>query len=869
MSGNQQRQWWITACVVVMLWGAVPGVGLAQTQGHVEGRTVATDGRPIPGVTVSVRQGEITLAVQAVSDESGAYMLHGLPVPGVYQLVATLGTVTETGPQIRLTADADHIVQDVRLTFGVTEAVSVTSDVWTLPVLPPNSVVTRTAEQLRNQNLFNPEDSIRALPSTTSRKRYIGDRNALVGGRSFGTLQPSRALVYLEGYLLSNFLGRFDAPRWNMVTPEALERVDVLYGPFSAVHAGNSIGTTIVMTERTPARFEWGVRATSGSQQFHVYADEDTYHAGQVSAYVGARSKTGAWAAVAVNRQTSTSQPMQWFTVSTNDSGTFPSVTGAATQVTGIQYDIDPRGLRRAVFGANSGAIDRSTQDAVKVRAGYLKNGVYEISVLGALWRNDSRTRNTTFLTDSTGQPVWQGRVTDGVNRFTIPATAFAPSVRDELHSQAGLTLRTRRATGWNGSFVVSDYRILDDVSRLAAGPDPVAAVGGSGTATRRDGTGWATFELQATRQRTASGRHAITIGAHRNVYRLDNVVRNSTDWRSNETTLAQQYVGRTAVNALYAQDVVQVTGRVAVTLGLRSEWFSTWDGAQTARVNSCVATTGATCQSNGDGTFNKVLAYARRTQQGHSPKASVTWMVSDHLLLRGSYGRGVRFANVEELYNGTVTATSVAVSDPNLRAERAHAVELSAERFWAQHVLRATYFYDDVRDAILRQSDITVTPSVVRTSNVDRVATPGLELVYVGHDVWRSGIEIEANATFADSKVLENSRDPLMVGKYWLRVPKTRGSILVAWRPNATWMASVGFRHQGRSYSDVYNRDVVPNVYAGVSTINQVDVRFSLRPSHQTELAFGVDNVAGQRAFVSHPFPGRTWFAELRLAGR
>src|SRR6185436_18941377 len=126
---------------------------------------------------------------------------------------------------------------------------------------------------LARQNLVNPEDALKYVPSTTIRKRYVGDRNALLGGRSFGTLQPSRGLVYLDGYLLSNFLGRFDAPRWNMVTPEALERVDVLYGPFSAIHAGNSIGTTVVMTERTPRALEWGLSVTGHGEHFSLYDD--------------------------------------------------------------------------------------------------------------------------------------------------------------------------------------------------------------------------------------------------------------------------------------------------------------------------------------------------------------------------------------------------------------------------------------------------------------------------------------------------------------------------------------------------------------------------------------------------------------------
>jgi hypothetical protein len=63
-----------------------------------------------------------------------------------------------------------------------------------------------SAQQLAvEKNLFNPEDALESAPGTTVRKRYIGDRNAVLGGRSFGTLQPSRALVFVDGYLISNF----------------------------------------------------------------------------------------------------------------------------------------------------------------------------------------------------------------------------------------------------------------------------------------------------------------------------------------------------------------------------------------------------------------------------------------------------------------------------------------------------------------------------------------------------------------------------------------------------------------------------------------------------------------------------------------
>jgi len=161
------------------------------------------------------------------------------------------------------------------------------------PVSLASNSAGKTAEDLREQNLFNPEDALQYLPNTTVRKRYIGDRNALIGGRSFGTLQPSRALVYLDGYLISNFLGRFDAPRWNMISPEAIERVDMLYGPFSALYPGNSIGTTVAITQRTQQAFELSGRVIGYQQHFDQYGHNDRFDGNQLSLHLGQRLDSG------------------------------------------------------------------------------------------------------------------------------------------------------------------------------------------------------------------------------------------------------------------------------------------------------------------------------------------------------------------------------------------------------------------------------------------------------------------------------------------------------------------------------------------------------------------------------------------------
>ncbi|MGH8809887.1 MAG: TonB-dependent receptor, partial [Noviherbaspirillum sp.] len=62
------------------------------------------------------------------------------------------------------------------------EAVTVTGTRATLDPNLPTTTESRTAAQLREQNFVNVEDALKYLPSLTIRKRYIGDRNALIGG---------------------------------------------------------------------------------------------------------------------------------------------------------------------------------------------------------------------------------------------------------------------------------------------------------------------------------------------------------------------------------------------------------------------------------------------------------------------------------------------------------------------------------------------------------------------------------------------------------------------------------------------------------------------------------------------------------------
>ena len=732
------------------------------------------------------------------------------------------------------------------------QTISVTETRSQLDPNLPNSTASKTARDLEEQNVFNPEDAAALLPSTTVRKRYLGDRNANVGGRSFGTLQPGRALVYLDGYLISNFLGRFDAPRWNMINVEAIERIDALYGPYSAIYPGNSIGTTMVVTERKPKGFEASASIKYNHQGFDEYGTSESFGSKQLSARIASRLDSGLWYVLGVQHQDSAGHPMGYANaVRGATSGAFGGAS-AGTRVSGILFDQDTQGRDRAIFGATG--ADHNVQDTLNLRLGYDLSATQQIEGRLSFWRSDSTVRNATYLRDATGKPVWSGVVNNGAHSFNIPAHVFAPSQRDEQHRQLGATWKTRHAAGWNASAMFTHYQMLHDANRQANLAQPQADLGGAGTVTRRDGTGWNTLELQTTYTPTpddfGGGRHALVFGLHRNSYQLDNVVNKASDWRTTETTLDQSYYGTSTITALYGQDAWKIAPDWVLTSGLRFESFEAFDGSQFF-AGPPVAQVG----------------FPKRRLHATSPKLSLAWTATDDLLLRASYGRGVRFPNVDELFNGTKTGSNITTSDPNLRPEISRSFELAAEKFWGEHWLRTSYFRDDVKDTILRQTDSTVAPSVTRVSNVDRVLTQGIEMVWQARDVGVKGLDMGGSATWTDAVVKANAANPAQVGKQWLRIPKQRYAVQASYRPNAEWLFGAAWRWSGRAYNTELNIDSNPDVFGGVSRVNQLDLKAVWKFARHWEWALGVNNVTNQTSWQAHTMPQRSVQTELRYS--
>ena len=324
-----------------------------------------------------------------------------------------------------------------------------------------------------------------------------------------------------------------------------------------------------------------------------------------------------------------------------------------------------------------------------------------------------------------------------------------------------------------------------------------------------RAGTRWKCRPPTPTAGDFGGGRHALIFGLHRNAYKLENIVHAASDWRRTETGLNQRYTGQTVITALYAQDAWRFAPDWLLTTGLRLESFKASKGSQ---------------YFAGPPAAQQV--FAGRSLRAASPKLSLAWTAADDLLLRASFGCGTRFPSVEELFNGTKTGRSITTSDPNLRPEVSRAFELTAEKYWGEHWLRASLFRDDVKDTILRQTQ---------------------------------GLDISGSATWADAVVKANAANPRQVGKKWVRLPRQRYMLEASWRPNAQWLLGAAWRWHGRMFNTEMNTDSHPDVYGGASRLNQLDLKAVWRFAPHWEWSLGVLNVNNDKAWQGHPFTQRS----------
>jgi iron complex outermembrane receptor protein len=430
------------------------------------------------------------------------------------------------------------------------------------------------------------------------------------------------------------------------VTPEEIERVDVMYGPFSAAYPGNSVGAVVDYVTRMPTRFEAHAKvgyvpcSRSG-------CTAPTTTLPRLAGQRVAGQPAGDWSWwLNVNRTDSEGQPLTFATrlVSSGHARrrrragdrrraeattpTSPGTCWAAAPVPHAQdhlkaklaYDFTPRA--RGLHAGGGGRTRRpgSRRATCATRPGAVSSGPIAIggSTFAALNGADLPLTASASRTSCTGcrsraarracstgrrrQPLRLRAATQAAERRGNPL----PGVRDRRRRHAGRRQRHR-------------LEHAGAARHLAAPAGP-------------------------------KGAHIVDFGVQQDRYKL--AYRTSSiagNYLADPAgALASDVGGARSCAACGRRTPGRFAPRWKTVLGARVERWRRARASPPSRRDAAVDT-----------------AWPARTETHLSPKAAVSWQWRPDTVLKASLGRAVRFPTVAELYGATATANAQFINDP------------------------------------------------------------------------------------------------------------------------------------------------------------------------------------------------------------
>ena len=715
----------------------------------------------------------------------------------------------------------------------------------------PTTSASVTAETVRDTvNAVTVEDELKYLPSLFIRQRNLGDDQDPIATRTSGVGSSARSLIYADGVLLSALIGNNNgtaSPHWQLVAPDAVERIDVLYGPFSAQYPGNSIGAVVEITTKTPTQLEAALEVQGAVQTFHKYGDDIAPGAAHVSASLGDR--LGAFTfRTSYNHLDSDNQPLTYATV------TIPTAASSAgTPVTG--YFLDANRTRAPIDVIGSTAIPHHSLDDLTTRLTYDLTPTLTAAYTLGVFRNDEDDGVNTYLRDAAGNPVYAGAVNLGGHTVTLANTVFSNSVYhlEEIQLAQGLSLISHSNGVLDFDLTGTTFDTVKSRQRLPSGALPGAFAGGPGSTISLDGTGWWTLDGKLTwRPSGVDGAHIVTAGAHADAFKLNNPrYAIPTDWIDGPAGATQTFSrGVTRTEAGWLQDRWPILPTLVATVGGRLEHWEASDG-----LNYSLSPA-----------LNQVQPRIEATR--FSPKGVLAWTPLDRLTLKASIGVADRFPTVQELYQSVTAGPILAVPNPNLKPEHAVSSELSGAYAWRSGRAQVSLFTEDVDDALISQTGPLATGPNTTTAatfvqNVGHDRSRGVELV--AEQAAPGRVDLSSWLTYVDSRITQDAAFPQAVGKQIPQLPRLRGAVVATWRPTGAITATLAARYSDRSFGAVDNSDTYADTYQGFGAYLVADAKVRWRVTPHIELDVGVNNLTDRSDFEFHPFPQRTWVAGVR----
>jgi iron complex outermembrane receptor protein len=735
----------------------------------------------------------------------------------------------------------------------------------------PNTVASVTRKQIdQTINVVDTEDVVKYLPSLFVRKRNNGDTQAVLQTRTWGVASSARSLVYADDLLLTALIGNDNttgAPRWGLVAPEEIERVDMLYGPFSAQYPGNALGGVLQITTRMPEKLEVTAKQTVALQDFSLWGTSKLFHTETTAVTVGDRINDFSWF-IAANYAHGTTQPLTYVTAANSNLYGYPGAHFATTKF----------GAPATVLGA-TGNLENDMVNA-KLKLAYDFSPTIRATYTLGFWSNDGTSIPQPYFSAG-GMQAFGGSTGFG----SIGGSALQGfgngyyRVQEKMLTNA---LSVKSNTGGLFDFEISaaHFTYLQSDQRSPYTAAVPFGYSSTGKNARFDGTYWTLLDLKGiVRPEGWLAGHDISFGLHGDHFHLNNPTWLTTNWTAGmasaygvAVSIAQ---GTTRTQALWFQDAWKFAPDFKFTVGGRWEHWQASDGYNQSLTGINATGTGSTSTALSRLPIYQPNLYHTR----FSPKGSLQWTPDENWTITGSIGLANRFPTVRELYNLTTIpgpAGTVANPNPNLRPEVALSKELAVERkLGADGAVRLSLFDEEVRDAIISQNAFVAGTTVLASSNVnvDRIRNSGVELAARKDDVLLKGLELSGSVTWLNARVISDSRwAPAggsnfdswawsVAGKNVPNVPDWRWTAQATYHPDDHWAFTVAARWQGRMWTTLANNDIAHGVYGSFDRFFVVDTKIHYKWNQHLSFDFGIDNIGNYKYFLFHPFPQRTFY--------
>ncbi|MBI2286820.1 MAG: TonB-dependent receptor [Nitrosomonadales bacterium] len=693
----------------------------------------------------------------------------------------------------------------------------------------PAAVTVVNAQDIETKNASRLGDVLDQVPSLYLRGGALGQSQGTIGtsGMSLRGIDQTRTLILLDGQPIQD--AGSGKVNWRVPFIEDIARVEVVPGAFSALYGSNAIGGVINIITKQPDKREFTAKIKKG---WSAASGEDA------SIYFRDKMENGLGFAGGLGYQNRDSY-VNDFVVKAPSCPPAPAPCTPGTPVTGAQAITTREGVPTYLVGDLGTAPWNSTNATAKL--------FYDLNARDKIYAgvNHQETRqgyiqfNTYLSNTATGAPVSSGTLSINGQRVALTNYDFTLFSFLPLHESA-----TRYFVGYDGT-IGNDYLLKADLGKIErtynftlASP---AATWNSGAGTLSDtpndgldGTVQLSFPL--------GNNHLMVTGLALHQDSVNQQIYTLFNWRDpgSKTAVNSGYNGHSTTTSIFAQDEISATDALKVYLGGR------WDDWETRGNNFSNIVPAGT------------MLYPTRSVSAFSPKVSAVYKPTAITVLRASFGKSFRAPTNQDLYVTTTSRGRTTAGDPNLQPERGTTWEVGGEFHFTENTKVTATYYDTRLSSLIYLMQVSTTNSL--RINAGKAKVNGIELGATAKLArW---LELDANYAYIDSKMLENTTDPLSVGKRLTDSPRNIAGIGLTAQQGA-WSGTLNARYVSHIFWNAQNTDIVEGVPGSYDAHTMVNAKLGYAFSKMVKGSVAVNNLLDKKAYSYFLLPGRNVTAE------